>query len=263
MFMATILDKICDNKRQELMELKRQLTLTEIRDREMFGRQCFSLKQSLLDSETGIISEFKRRSPSKGDIHPGAEPEDVVSGYEQNGASGVSCLADKDFFGGSPDDVMKARKVLTHTPLLYKEFVVDEYQLSLAKSCGADVVLLIAACLDRGQLAEYAHCAKELGLETLLEVHSEDELSYTNNYIDIVGVNNRNLHIFKTDVQTSFDLAAAIPSDFVKISESGISQPKTVIELRKVGFRGFLMGENFMKESNPAAALRKFIQELT
>jgi len=150
-----------------------------------------------------------------------------------------------------------------HTPLLYKEFVVDDYQLSLAKSCGADVVLLIAACLDRNQLAEYAHCAKELGLETLLEVHSGDELNYINDFIDIVGVNNRNLKVFKTDVQTSFDLAADIPSDFVKISESGISKPETVLELRKVGFRGFLMGENFMKESDPAAALRQFIQELT
>ncbi len=258
----TILDKICENKRSELSLLKRQLTLPEIRDREMFGRQCFSLKQSLLDSATGIISEFKRRSPSKGDIHPGAEPEVVVAGYEQNGASGVSCLADKDFFGGSPDDVMKARKVLTHTPLLYKEFIVDDYQLSLAKSCGADVVLLIAACLDRSQLAEYAHCAKELGLETLLEVHSGDELNYINDFIDIVGVNNRNLKVFKTDVQTSFDLAADIPSDFVKISESGISKPETVLELRKVGFRGFLMGENFMKESDPAEALRQFIQKI-
>ena len=259
----TILDKICDNKRNELSELKRQLSLSEIRDRELFARQCFSLKQSLLDSSTGIISEFKRRSPSKGDIHPGAEPEDVVAGYEQNGASGVSCLADKDFFGGSPDDVIRARKALTHTPLLYKEFIVDEYQLSLAKSCGADVVLLIAACLDRNQLAEYAHCAKELGLETLLEVHNADELNHINDFIDIVGVNNRNLKVFKTDVQTSFDLAAEIPSNFVKISESGISKPETVLELRKVGFRGFLMGENFMKESDPAEALRKFIQKLS
>ena len=158
---------------------------------------------------------------------------------------------------------MKARKVLTHTPLLYKEFIVDDYQLCLAKSCGADVVLLIAACLDRNQLTEYAHCAKELGLETLLEVHSGEELNYINDFIDIVGVNNRNLKIFKTDVQTSFDLAAEIPSDFVKISESGISKPETVLELRKVGFRGFLMGENFMKESDPAAALRQFIQELS
>lgn len=261
--MTTILDKICDNKRNELTELKRRLTLQEIRDREMFHRQCFSLKQSLLDSTSGIISEFKRRSPSKGNIHPDAQPEDVVSGYEQSGASGVSCLADKEFFGGSPDDVLTARKALTHTPLLYKEFVIDEYQLSLAKSCGADVVLLIAACLDRNQLAEYAHCAKELGMETLLEVHSEDELVYANNYIDIIGVNNRNLHVFKTDVQTSFDLATAIPSAFVKISESGISLPKTVIELRKVGYRGFLMGENFMKTPDPAEALRQFIQELT
>ena len=259
----TILDKICDNKRNELSELKRQLSLSEIRDRELFARQCFSLKQSLLDSSTGIISEFKRRSPSKGDIHPGAEPEDVVAGYEQNGASGVSCLADKDFFGGSPDDVIRARKALTHTPLLYKEFIVDEYQLSLAKSCGADVVLLIAACLDRNQLAEYAHCAKELGLETLLEVHNADELNHINDFIDIVGVNNRNLKVFKTDVQTSFDLAAEIPSNFVKISESGISKPETVLELRKVGFRGFLMGENFMKESDPAEALRNFIQKLS
>ena len=259
----TILDKICDNKRNELSELKRQLSLSEIRDRELFARQCFSLKQSLLDSSTGIISEFKRRSPSKGDIHPGAEPEDVVAGYEQNGASGVSCLADKDFFGGSPDDVIRARKALMHTPLLYKEFIVDEYQLSLAKSCGADVVLLIAACLDRNQLAEYAHCAKELGLETLLEVHNADELNHINDFIDIVGVNNRNLKVFKTDVQTSFDLAAEIPSNFVKISESGISKPETVLELRKVGFRGFLMGENFMKESDPAEALRNFIQKLS
>ncbi len=261
--MTTILDKICDNKRNELATLKRQLTLTEIRDRELFSRPCFSLTQSLLDSATGIIAEFKRRSPSKGDIHPGAQPEEVVSGYEKSGASGVSCLADKDFFGGSPDDVIKARKALTHTPLLYKEFVVDEYQLSLAKSCGADVVLLIAACLGRQQLAEYAHCARELGLQTLLEVHSEDELVYADSHTDIIGVNNRNLKVFKTDVQTSFDLANSIPEGYVKISESGISQPSTVTALRKAGYRGFLMGENFMKAPDPAAALRQFIQELT
>jgi len=255
----TILDKITDNKRLELVELKKVLSLDELRERDNYGRKTFSMKASLNASNTGIISEFKRKSPSKGDIHPGINPEDVVPLYEEYGASGVSCLADKDFFGGSPDDVARARKCLKKTPLLFKEFLIDPYQLHLAKASGADVILLIAACLEVNQCQELADEAHSLGLETLLEVHSEDELSHFSDYIDIVGVNNRNLKIFKTDIQNSITLSKNLPQNVTKISESGISDPKTIVELQKYGFKGFLMGENFMKEQNPGIALRDFI----
>lgn len=255
----TILDEITDNKRIELVEMKKVLSLDEIKEGANYSRTCFSLKDSLLNSKTGIISEFKRRSPSKGDIHKGINPEEVVPLYEEHGASGVSCLADNKYFGGSYKDVMKARECLKRTPLLFKEFTVDPYQLHLAKYSGADVVLLIAACLEVSQCQELADEAHSLGLQCILEVHTEDELSHYSQYIDIVGVNNRNLKIFKTDIQNSINLAKNLPSEAVKISESGISNPATVMELRKHGFNGFLMGENFMKEQNPGLALRDFI----
>ena len=246
--MATILDEIVENKKREVQELKKSLPLQDLKEKPLFSRQTFSLKNALLNSSTGIISEFKRKSPSKGDIHQGIEPKDVVPLYEKYGCSAVSCLADNKYFGGSFSDVIQARENLEHTPLLFKEFLTDPYQLYLAKASGADVVLLIAACLERSQCQELALEAKELGLETLLEIHSEDELShYDESFVDVLGVNNRNLNIFKTDV---------------KISESGISKPETVAELKKLGFNGFLMGENFMKENNPGIALKNFIDNV-
>lgn len=261
--MATILDEIVANKKSETAALKNSLPLSELKEKELFFRRCFSLKNALKSSRTGIISEFKRRSPSRGDIHQGIEPKEVVPLYEKYGCSAVSCLADNKYFGGSFQDVIQARENLEKTPLLFKEFLTDPYQLYLAKSSGADAVLLIAACLERSQCQELALEAKELGLETLLEIHSEDELShYGGDFIDVLGVNNRNLKIFKTDIQISKDIVKNLPIGAVKISESGISKPETVAELKKLGFDGFLMGENFMKEKNPGLALKNFITEV-
>lgn len=261
--MATILDEIVENKKREVADLKKRLSISELKEKPFFFRQTFSLQNVLKSSRTGIISEFKRKSPSKGDIHQGIEPKDVVPLYEKYGCSAVSCLADNKYFGGSFLDVVQARENLEHTPLLFKEFLTEPYQLYLAKASGADVVLLIAACLERSQCQELALEAKELGLETLLEIHSEDELShYDESFVNVLGVNNRNLKIFKTDVQISRDIVKNLPENAVKISESGISKPETVAELRKLGFNGFLMGENFMKESNPGIALKTFIDNV-
>jgi len=261
--MATILDEIVENKKREVADLKKRLSISELKEKPFFFRQTFSLQNVLKSSRTGIISEFKRKSPSKGDIHQGIEPKDVVPLYEKYGCSAVSCLADNKYFGGSFLDVVQARENLEHTPLLFKEFLTEPYQLYLAKASGADVVLLIAACLERSQCQELALEAKELGLETLLEIHSEDELShYDESFVNVLGVNNRNLKIFKTDVQISRDIVKNLPENTVKISESGISKPETVAELKKLGFNGFLMGENFMKESNPGIALKNFIDNV-
>ncbi|MBQ5538815.1 MAG: indole-3-glycerol-phosphate synthase [Bacteroidales bacterium] len=261
--MATILDEIVENKKREVADLKKRLSISELKEKPFFFRQTFSLQNVLKSSRTGIISEFKRKSPSKGDIHQGIEPKDVVPLYEKYGCSAVSCLADNKYFGGSFLDVVQARENLEHTPLLFKEFLTEPYQLYLAKASGADVVLLIAACLERSQCQELALEAKELGLETLLEIHSEDELShYDESFVNVLGVNNRNLKIFKTDVQISKDIVKNLPETAVKISESGISKPETVAELKKLGFNGFLMGENFMKESNPGIALKTFIDNV-
>ncbi len=261
--MATILDEIVANKKIEIEQFKRNLPIGMLREGGYFSRETFSFKKALLDSPTGIISEFKRRSPSKGDIHQGIEPKDVVPLYEEYGCSAVSCLADNKYFGGSYQDVMQARENLKHTPLLFKEFITDPYQLYLAKYSGADVILLIAACLERSQCQELACEARELGMETLLEIHSEDELShYGEDFIDVLGVNNRNLKVFKTDIAISKEIVKNLPQESVKISESGISKPETVAELKKLGFNGFLMGENFMKEQNPGIALKNFVEEV-
>jgi len=219
------------------------------------------MKESLLNSESGIISEFKRKSPSLGWIHEDADVVDVTAGYSAAGASGISILTDLEYFGGTPMDLIAARQFIT-CPVLRKDFVIDEYQLFEAKAMGADVILLIAAALTVEQTLELAHKAHELGLEVLLEVHNAEEIGHANDYVDMLGVNNRNLKTFEQSIQTSFDLAALISDKFVKVSESGISKTETVKELRKVGYKGFLMGENFMKEENPAEALVRFIEGL-
>jgi indole-3-glycerol phosphate synthase len=219
------------------------------------------MKQSLLNSESGIISEFKRKSPSLGWIHEEADVVDVTAGYSAAGASGISILTDLEYFGGTPMDLMAARQFIA-CPVLRKDFVIDEYQLYEAKAMGADVILLIAAALTVEKTLELAQKAHELGLEVLLEVHNAEELGHANDFVDMLGVNNRNLKTFEQSIQTSFDLAELIPDKFVKVSESGISKVETVKELRKVGYKGFLMGENFMKEENPAEALSTFISRL-
>ena len=258
-----ILEKIISEKRQEIVRHKEAVSQKTLEDFIREKPDCISFKQSLLDSPTGIISEFKRRSPSKDWIFKTAKVEDVVPQYAASGAVAISVLTDEPFFGGTLNDLKTARSLVPKTPLLRKDFMVDEYQLYQARALGADVILLIASALSVPQTKVLACAAHALGLEVLLEIHSEEELGHINEHVDVVGINNRNLSTFKTDIQISYDLGEKIPADFVKISESGISQPETVLELRQAGFRGFLMGENFMKTGQPGATLKEFIASMS
>ena len=259
--MSTILDKILADKAFEVEERKLLASISDMEKLPAFSRKCLSLKKRLLSSDTGIISEFKRKSPSLGWIHEDADVVEVTSGYSIAGASGISVLTDLPYFGGTPQDIISARSQIT-CPVLRKDFVIDEYQLYEAKAMGGDVILLIAAALTGKRAFELARKAHELGLEVLLEVHNADEIRHANDYVDMLGVNNRNLKTFKQDIQISFKLADLIPDHFVKVSESGISKVETVRELRNIGYKGFLMGENFMKEADPALALSRFITDI-
>ena len=218
-----------------------------------------SMKESLMNSETGIIAEFKRRSPSKGWIKEEGRADVIPLAYQQNGAAALSILTDEHYFGGSDDFIRMARQSGVTLPILYKNFVIDEAQLYAAALCGASAVLLIAACLTKVQCKSLMDKAHTLGLEVLLEMHSESELEYADLQPDLCGINNRNLGSFVTDVENSFRLAELLPKGAVKVSESGISDPATVRALRSAGFRGFLIGENFMKTPDPGLALREFI----
>lgn len=220
-----------------------------------------SLRAALLASPTGIIAEFKRRSPSKGWIHQDASSAVVPLGYQQSGAAAISILTDEHFFGGHDDFIRTARQSGVTLPVLYKNFVIDELQLYQAVSCGASAVLLIAACLSLQECEALMTKAHALGLEVLLEIHDESELPYTELPADCIGVNNRNLGSFVTDVQNSFRLASQLPADRVLVSESGISNPATIRDLRAAGFRGFLIGETFMRDADPAQALKQFITQ--
>ena len=221
-----------------------------------------SLREALLQSETGIIAEFKRRSPSKGWIKEEGRADQIPLSYQQNGAAALSILTDEHYFGGSDDFIRTARQSGVSLPILYKNFVIDEAQLYAAALCGASAVLLIAACLSKSECKRLLDKAHALGLEVLLEMHSEPELEYAELEPDLCGINNRNLGSFVTDVDNSFRLAALLPKDVVKVSESGISNPDTVRALRQAGFRGFLIGENFMKAADPGLALNEFISKL-
>lgn len=239
------------------------------RDLEQQLRQRVSMSQRLRDSASGIIAEFKRKSPSKGWIHPDIEPEQVIPFYAQGGASALSVLTNEEYFGGAPEFIPRIRQAVGDTPILRKEFIVSPYQVYEAKMLGADAILLIAADLSPAEYAELLHLAHTLHLEVLLEVHDPAELSYLDAAVpDMLGVNNRSLGTFHTDVQHSFEIAErmkqAVSSygDVVLVSESGISDPDTVCALREVGFRGFLIGECFMRESDPGKALSEFIQKV-
>lgn len=257
-----ILSEIIANKRFETEIQKRTIPLEQLLENLPEGASGRSMRASLLGSASGIIAEFKRKSPSKGWIKEEADVQEIVSGYQRAGASALSVLTDERFFGGSLKDI-RAISSQTDIPILRKDFIVDEYQLYQARIVGADAVLLIAAALTRDKCAELTAEAHELGLEVLLEIHSASELSYITPEIDMVGVNNRNLGTFHTDVQNSFRLAELLPQDAVLVSESGISDPHTVKELRQRGFHGFLIGETFMKTGKPEEALRDFIGQVT
>ncbi|MDR1202142.1 MAG: indole-3-glycerol phosphate synthase TrpC [Tannerellaceae bacterium] len=265
--MKDILHEIISNKRVEVDEQKLAVDLRTLLTigNDPLERKTFSMKTALADSASGIIAEFKRKSPSKGWLYPDAMIEDIVPLYEKNGAAACSILTDKVFFGGSLTDLQAARR-LVNIPLLRKDFIIDEYQIYQARIMGADAILLIAAALTEDECLSLAKIAHELNLEVLLEIHSETELSHLNPYIDMLGVNNRNLGTFHTDVENSFRLIEKMKSATkatglspLLISESGISDTEIVKELRKAGFRGFLMGETFMKTKQPGESLLNFI----
>lgn len=228
-----------------------------------FGGKSVSLKKYLLRKDkSGIIAEFKRQSPSKGVINPFAEVERTSIGYMQAGASALSVLTDRKFFGGKNEDLTTARK-FNYCPILRKDFVLEEYQIVEAKAIGADAILLIAAILSPEKLRALATFAKSLDLEVLMEVHNLEELQQNlHPEVDLIGVNNRNLNTFETSVQVSKDLAQHIPDSYVKVSESGISNPATVMELKDFGYEGFLIGESFMQHSRPEHAAARFVHDL-
>jgi indole-3-glycerol phosphate synthase len=244
------------------MDILQEIITTKHQEIELLYAKKPSLREALLQSETGIIAEFKRRSPSKGWIKEDGRADIIPLSYQQNGAAALSILTDEHYFGGSDDFIRIARQSGVTLPIIYKNFVIDEAQLYAAALCGASAVLLIAACLRKQECKALLHKAHELGLEVLLEMHSESELEYAELGPDLCGINNRNLGSFVTDVDNSFRLAELLPKDAVKVSESGISNPDTVRALRAAGFRGFLIGENFMKTPDPGKALKDFIIQL-
>lgn len=258
-----ILDKIVAHKKTEIQAAKRNVSYTSLEESEHFHRDVLSFKDFLLDpARTGIIAEFKRKSPSKGIINDKVSVEEVTTGYASAGASALSVLTDRQFFMGRKVDLRRAR-LANKIPILRKDFMIDEYQVIEAKALGADVILLIAAILTPEQIQQLASLAKSINLNVLLEVHNLEELQRSiNPNLDAIGVNNRNLADFTVSVETSYQLAGHIPSEFLKISESAISNTNTIKQLKVAGFNGFLIGENFMKQADPGAAMKEFVREL-
>lgn len=260
--MKDILQEIVATKRAEIDRRKRETDLQALyRQAETPRTTRHSLREALRSSSTGIISEFKRRSPSKGWINRDADVQSVVRAYQQAGATALSVLTDTPYFGGTDDDLRAARQACS-LPILRKDFTIDEFQLVESRALGADAVLLIAAALTREQCRRFAEIAHQLELEVLLEIHDQSELDYYSEYVDVLGVNNRNLGSFHTDIANSFRLIEQMPQEATPISESGISNPDTVKELRTIGFKGFLIGENFMKTEAPGDSLKSFINAL-
>ena len=259
-----ILEEIVANKRVEVEAAKLAVEPAVLHKQveAILDFSVVSMKNALTASDSGIIAEFKRKSPSKGWIKEEGQPDIIPLSYQKNGAAALSILTDQKYFGGCDDFIRTARHSGVNIPILYKNFVIDEYQLFQARLCGASAVLLIAADLSIAECKSLLNTAHQLGLEVLLEIHSNKELEYAGLEPDMYGINNRNLGSFVTDVENSFRLAELLPKDAVKVSESGISTPDTVKALREVGFRGFLIGENFMKTADPGSALREFIEKL-
>ena len=258
----TILDQIIANKKREVALKKTVISINQLENSGLFNSKTNSLSKSIVNSPFGIIAEHKRKSPSKSIINDRLSVEEIVKGYENAGASGLSILTDCLYFGGSLEDLVLASAAVT-TPLLRKEFIIDEYQILEAKANGADAILLIAAVLNREEIKSLSEFAQSIALEVLLEVHNQEELEMAlMPSLDMIGVNNRNLKTFQVDLQTSLDLITKIPDDFLAISESGLSSTDAIRQLRSHGFKGFLIGENFMKTNNPGESLATFINEL-
>lgn len=256
-----ILDQIIERKKEEIKLSKETVSVQQLKDSAFFERKTYSLKQTL-KTKSGIIAEFKRKSPSKGIINDNVSPLDLASAYEKSGASAISVLTDLDFFGGSFDDIIQIRQQI-NIPILRKDFMIDEYQFYEAKNMGADVVLLIAACLSVSQTEEFADLAHRLGLEVLLEIHTEEELQHYNKNIDLVGINNRNLKDFRVNLEHSVQLKNLLPEKVLSVAESGIYSVEDFKYLKEKGFDGFLMGEYFMKNENPGKKFREFVLNVT
>lgn len=258
-----ILEYIIAHKRKEVDERMVSSPIELLEQSIYFNRKPESMKRSLAQQDkSGVIAEFKRKSPSKGIINAHASVERTTIGYVQAGATALSVLTDQHFFGGRNSDLMTARK-FNSCPIIRKDFVIDEYQVIEAKSIGADAILLIAATLEPTQIKGLTSLAHSLDLEVLLEVHDQEELlKALDAEPDMIGVNNRNLKTFEVILETSKMLAPLIPDSFVKVSESGISTPHDILELRNYGYRGFLIGENFMKHPYPEKASTEFMLEL-
>ena len=258
----SILETIVAHKKKEVESCKKLIGLNDLKKQEYFSRQTYSFTESLCASDkTGIVAEFKRKSPSKGIINNRVQVEEITAGYARAGASALSVLTDFNFFGGSADDLLKARKVNT-IPILRKEFIIDIYQVMESKAMGADAILLIAAIINKKQARELGKAAHEMGLQVLMEFHDEKELDIINEYVDVAGINNRNLNTFVVSLQVSVDMAPKLPQGMMKISESGIAAPDDIVFLSKHGYNGFLIGENFMKTSDPAMAFTSFAEAL-
>jgi len=256
-----ILDQIIAYKKKEVEKRKSEVTAAALEKSTLYNRYTLSLKSSLLDDDkTGIIAEFKRKSPSKGIINEKADVVKVTQAYTEHGASGISALTDEHFFGGHDQDLAKAR--VNAIPLLRKEFMIDEYQLIEAKSLGADAILLIAACLTPAEVKSLARFASGLGMEVLLELHAEEELGHICDEATLIGINNRDLKTFQVDIEPSLRMAEMIPAGKIKVAESGISSIDTILRFRQHGFHGFLMGENFMREPDPTIAFAEFVNQL-
>jgi indole-3-glycerol phosphate synthase len=260
--MTTILDNIIEQKKRDLLLRKERTPEKELQKMPGFSRRTVSLTGALLDPErTGIIAEFKRKSPSKGIINATATIEEVTTGYFRAGASALSVLTDNPFFGGTDADLIRAREI-NPVPILRKDFIIDEYQVIESKALGADAILLIAAVLDETRVRKLAGLAQSLNLQVILEVHETSELAMAHECISVIGVNNRDLRDFTVDINRSLTIVQQIPKAFVKISESGIHSVAIINQLRSCGFDGFLIGENFMREPDPATAFSAFVKQL-
>jgi len=256
-----ILDQIIQQKRSEVEDRKKKVSISELEKGVYFDRATLSLKESLEKrNRTGIIAEFKRRSPSKGVINDKVDIIDVTTAYFESGASALSVLTDKNFFGGSDEDLVEAR--INQIPILRKDFIINEYQVTEAKSIGADVILLIAACLSPKEVKRLATFAKSLGLEVLLELHDERELEHICDETELIGINNRNLKTFEVNIEQSLIMGQKIPGDKIKIAESGIRSVDDIMMFKENGFKGFLIGELFMKEADPTIAFAEFVNAL-
>ena len=257
-----ILSKIVAIKKQEITQKKKVRCLDEIKSSENFNRKTHSLSQKIKESEISIIAEHKRKSPSKKEINFKTPSEQIITGYEKNGATAISILTEKNFFSGSENDLILARK-LTNLPILRKDFIVDEYQIFESKYLGADAILLIATCLNKNEIIKFSNLAKQQDLDVLVEIHSKDELEKVCiDSVDIIGVNNRNLKDFSVNIENSIDIGKEIPDSFVKISESGLYNSEELKRLIEFGYDGFLIGELFMRESDPGDELSKLINRI-